>query len=485
MRRRAGLIGITLALATAGPASAQVAGVPAVPIISSPTTAPGFVGKVAKPDPVRRGWKVPRHPFMAPNDRSNLHNDAYQTDTYRIGGPLGGNLGVSSTLFTRNCGSVTFDSRGRIVTVCIGLVGPILVMLDRTTLATLATFDLPPRQSAGDPFTNVSGGGYFYLDHRDRAVIPTTTRHVLVVAQAGSAGFAQVADYDLSGVVPADAGILSALPDWKGRIWFAAEDGTVGWINRASGAVRARKLGEEIGNSLAVDETGGVFIVTVKALYRFEARKGRVKKIWRSPYPNSGEFKPGQLSAGSGTTPTLIAKNRIAITDNADRMHVIVYERGRDGGGEVCRRGVFETGASATDNSLVAFGRSLIVENNYGYTLQNVETGGLTAPGITRVDVRKGRCRTVWASTERAPSVVPKVSLANGLLYTYTRPGSADGSQAWYFTALDLDTGKTVFQKLTGAGLGYNNHYAPITIGPDGVAYAGTLGGLVRIADRP
>jgi hypothetical protein len=30
--------------------------------------------------------------------------------------------------------------------------------------------------------------------------------------------------------------------------------------------------------------------------------------------------------------------------------------------------------------------------------------------------------------------------------------------------------------------LGYNNNYAPVTIGPDGSAYVGTLGGLVRIA---
>ena len=31
-------------------------------------------------------------------------------------------------------------------------------------------------------------------------------------------------------------------------------------------------------------------------------------------------------------------------------------------------------------------------------------------------------CRTVWHSDERAPSVVPKLSLANGLVYTYTKP---------------------------------------------------------------
>ena len=75
--------------------------------------------------------------------------------------------------------------RGRIVTVCVGLEGPRLIMLEPGTLATLAAMPLPPRvrRAAGNLFTDFAGGGYFYLDNRDRAVIPTTTRHVFVVGQ--------------------------------------------------------------------------------------------------------------------------------------------------------------------------------------------------------------------------------------------------------------------------------------------------------------
>jgi hypothetical protein len=40
-----------------------------------------------------------------------------------------------------------------------------------------------------------------------------------------------------------------------------------------------------------------------------------------------------------------------------------------------------------------------------------------------------------------------------------------------------------VYRRLTGTGYLYNNHYAPISIGPDGAAYVGSLGGLIRIAD--
>ena len=37
--------------------------------------------------------------------------------------------------------------------------------------------------------------------------------------------------------------------------------------------MRSIDTGEPIGNSFAVDETGGVFIVTDKAMYRFDATR--------------------------------------------------------------------------------------------------------------------------------------------------------------------------------------------------------------------
>ena len=89
-----------------------------------------------------------------------------------------------STFYVKECASVTFDSRGRIVTICVGLDRPQLKLLDPDTLAELASMDLPPRQTApAGTFNDFSGGGYFYLDDRDRAVIPTSERHLLVVGQ--------------------------------------------------------------------------------------------------------------------------------------------------------------------------------------------------------------------------------------------------------------------------------------------------------------
>jgi hypothetical protein len=457
----------------------------AIPIPSQNGSVPPFQGHAATPHPLSAP-APPRHPFMAPNERSNIHDDAYQTDTYHGMGPLGRDIGVLSTMFSADCGSVTFDSQGRIVTVCVGIAGPTLRMLDAKTLDMLAQQPLPPRDPRTLPgiFTNFSGGGYFFLDNQDRAVIPTTTRHVLIYAETSAPGFTLARDIDLTSVVPDGDAIISALPDWSGRLWFATTGGVVGYVDEA-GTIVSKALGEPIGNSFAVDEEGGVYIVSDAALYRFEGVGGEVRTIWRETYDNIGIAKPGQSEKGSGTTPTLMGPDLVSITDNADPMAVLVFKRARtvDGSRLVCRQQVFAQGASDTDQSLIGTPTSMVVENNYGYSgPASVEGGKVTTPGLARVDLDPGGgCHKVWSSKEIAPSVVPKLSLGAGLVYTYTK--GSDSHDPWFLTTLDFRTGKTVYKALAGSGLGYNNNYAPVTLGPDGTAYVGTLGGLVALRD--
>jgi hypothetical protein len=483
------LLALALGASLAPNAGAQVAGLPRISIPTDPVaTAPEYLGAPAIARPVRAA-RIPRHPFMAPNGRSNLHNDGYMSDTYRQAGPLGIQPDTLSTFFVRDCASVTFDSRGRIVTVCVGLDRPVLALLHPATLKTLAAYNLPLRDvGQGNPFTNFSGGGYFYLDHLDRAVIPTTTRHIFVVAETAGPGFQRVEDHDLRSAVAQGDAIISALPDWNGRIWFASVDGVVGWIGRRTGHLHWRALGEGISNSFAVDDSGGVYVVTDTAMYRLDRQRGKVQVSWRRAYDDSDVHKPGQSDAGSGTTPTVIGERFVAITDNADPMQVVVYRRATSVSRprQVCEEPVFDPGAGATDQSLIGIRRSIVTENNYGYSgLTATQNGGLTEPGLQRVDIDRDRrgCHTVWRSEERAPSVVPKLSLGSGLVYSYTKPPDSDGDDPWYFTAIDFRTGETVYKQLTGIGLGHNNHYAPVSLGPDGTAYVGAISGLMLVRD--
>jgi hypothetical protein len=203
-----------------------------------------------------------------------------------------------------------------------------------------------------------------------------------------------------------------------------------------------------------MDETGGVFVVTDRAQYRFDAKRSGAPKVsWRVRYDNTGVKKLGQFDAGSGTTPTLMGKRYLSIADNADHMQVVVMRRARRlPRGQrrvVCEQPVFRRGAGATENSIIATGRSMIVENNYGYfpPPDATSSGNTTAPGVERVDIGRGGrdCRTVWRSREISPSTVPKLSLASGLIYLYTKPRGAP--DAWYVTA-------TTFTREGPAGAG-------------------------------
>ena len=476
------LIAITLA-----PSSAAPGGV--IPIPNDPLPGgPAYLGAPAVPNPITAP-RPPQHPFLAADPGNNIHNDAYQTDAYPGPGPLGISPTVRSTLQVAECGSLTFDSRGRLETVCVGATTPNLKLFDPVTLKQLATYRLPNRRLGLNVFTDFSGGGYFYLDHLDRAVIPTGNNHIRVVGQnAAGTRFVLRRDYDLTRSMARADKIVSVLPAWTGELVFVTERGLVGAIQPGSGRTRVLPLGETITNSFAVDETGGIYVVTTEALYRLDLVGDRPRVTWRRKYQNVGITKPGQTSPGSGTTPTLMNNGRVAITDNADPMNVVVYRRGAhvDGRRKVCSVPVFEKGASATDNSLIAAGRALVVTNNYGYSGPVQTTlGSITAPGIERVDVNAdgSGCHKVWRNrSERSPSAVAKLSLASGLVYAVTRDrqGIVD---SWYLTALDFRSGEVVFEQRYGTGFGHNVNYAPVSLGPDGTAYVGVLGGLVRIAD--
>jgi hypothetical protein len=208
-------------------------------------------------------------------------------------------------------------------------------------------------------------------------------------------------------------------------------------------------------------------------------------------YRNSGIVKPSQVDAGSGTTPTITNGGYLAITDNADPMNVVVYrtaQRLKKGQKRVvCQVPVFPAGKSATENSIIAAGRSFFVENNYGYQDPfGPNSGALTEAGFARVDVNKNGkgCRKVWENTDvRAPTVVPKVSTKTGLIYAYTREEAPLGEQPYFWTALSAKTGKTAWKVYAGSGLGFNNNYAGLALAPDGTAFLAVTGGMVSLRD--
>jgi len=315
--------------------------------------------------------------------------------------------------------------------------------------------------------------------------------------------------FDLSDhVVPLDPPAMDhvqmAMPDWQGLLWFTTRYGKVGTLNEETGEVRTIELtGEEMQNSFTMGEDGA-YIITDHAMYRFHAAEdGTPVQDWRTKYDRGSRIKPSMINQGSGTTPQLFG-DMVAIGDNADpRMHIIFLKR--SDGSEVCQLPVFADDESTTENALPGFVRegpngieySVIVENNYGKLSDNLlKAGGCCADsvgGLVRIDmIPDGQgaytCQQIWSSPENSCSTVPKLSLGNGLLYLYTYerlPGNDPPDNfGYYLTAVDFESGETVFRIPTGTGIQYTDFGAPITLSPDrGKVYIGSMGGLVTIQD--
>ena len=484
----------------------------ALPTAASAST-PTFTGRPAVAKPVLVP-PAPVNPFMAPAGKSNIHNDTFMSDTYRWAGPLGRNMNVAFKSMGGECASITFNAKGQIVAICVlPFTSAFLTLMDPNTLKIITQAELPalpnypaPATPSGGGYTDLAGG-YFDLDNQGQAVVSTATQHLITytpVTTRGITFFKVMYDIDLSGFIGAiDDSIQSALPDSNGNIWFATKLGVVGVVNHSPAEnqplVQVTKLtgvvanpiagqgtppapatlAEGIGNSFAMDESGGVYIVSTQAMYRFQSVNGLPTVTWRTGYDNTNTVKFGQKSAGSGTTPTIMPGKRVAIVDNYDAENVVVYNNAT--GAEVCKVPVFDKGASATENSLISVGNSLIAENNYGFT-DPLTDANKVVPGMTRIDVASdGTCTTKWTNTKVVvPSVVSKVSAKTGLIYTYTHRKNSLG---WYWTAVDFRSGKEVYSRLVGKGPLFNNSYASLYIAPNGDGFVGVLPGLVRVRD--
>ncbi len=461
--------------------------------------------------PLPPGW-LPNAPYMSNSGADTMHSDAYASDTHPWSGPVGRRSHVTFAA-KGACAGLGVTREKLLMLQCGGVTSFTMRLVDPVTLKDLATYSLPPRPSTLraaetanlDTIYSDSSGAYFYLDDRDRVVVADAAQHVQRVAHVRAANgtwtFRRTDDWDLSRYLPHDCAtftnplpqgqcdpLTGVLPDWNGRLWWVSRYGRVGTIDPRTGRVRLVWLrGEQIENSHAVSEDG-VSIVSDHALYQFRAgRDGTPRVVWREAYDRGSARKPGQINQGSGTTPTFLGKDYVAITDNADdRMHVLVYRRADHVRGRrlVCAVPVFGHGHSATENSLVGWGNRLVVENNFGYHDPTTMLRPPSIPGgLTAVDVGPHGCRVAWTNSQRSPSAVPKVARGNGMLYVYTFAATATGADDWFLTVVDVRTGRTVAKIRTGTGPAYDNAWGPITIGPDSAAYVSCFGGLLAVRD--
>jgi hypothetical protein len=481
-----------------------------IPGHSAEQTVAAFVGRPAVPKPLPPK-DVPHHPFLS--EYGAAHVDSYNSDVTDWPGPLGRDPEVISRSMGRHLGLCTiraFHPQGHLSSICYYVkdgpnlggvtVGIDLALFDPSDIRVLDLYE------AGsftiDLFRFIKGetvnlsGSYFFVDQLGRAVNAGAGNRIQIVEPRLIDGLPQwrlAESLDLGALVPTEAGnLIAVMPDFQGHQWFITTHGLVGRVDENTGDLRTTRLeGETFENAMAI-APDGIYVASDHALYRFEADPdtGVPRHTWRRAYPRATVKKPGMLSWGTGVTPTLLGKELVAITDNGDdRVNLLVYDR--QDGERVCSVPLFELGAGVVEVSPIGYsdegGRfnALVVQSNYGAPSFRGDYGDLER-WLTRIDVLSDRsgCVEVWTNHEVPSTGVPKLSTATGLIYTFTQRFDQPVEKAWYFAALDFETGETVYMVSLGTGWERHNSYGTVDLGPDGTAYQGLLTGMVSIRDR-
>jgi len=439
----------------------------------------------------------PANPFTGPTGTAAMHGDSSASDTSPLPGPGTEAVDVRHVPLAGACPSILIGKDGLPVALCTQIADrvPTAYVLDPATGSPLASL----RLQKGDLFSGV----YPYLDHHDRLVFADGSGDLLRIAHsqtaAGGWRLEVVQRTPLFEGCRECGSVVGLSPDWRGRVWFATDEGFAGVVRR-NGTVRTRRLGddESVANSIAT-APGGTAIATDHALYLLRAgRAGRPIVRWRRAYDRGPARKPGQLSHGTGSTPTFFGPRTgseyLAIVDNAaptERLRVFTVDRGRS----VCRTPVLTAGTSGSENSPIGFGRSVVVAGTFGYPYPALpDDAGPSEPasapfsgGMTRVDINRGRCEVSWKNDDVRSAAVPKLSLAEGLIYTMERRSltgeeSTGPLDTYDLVALDFATGAVMGRATVGATTADDTLQLAGNTGPGRVLWQGTITGLLRIA---
>ena len=300
---------------------------------------------------------------------------------------------------------------------------------------------------------------------------------------------------------------------------------------------------EIVSNSLASDESGGIYLLTSAAMYRFDWDGESLTQGWRAEYEVDEDVpSPIRLGPGSGSTPSLMGTAAdddrfVVITDGQALMRLVLFWRdgvpadwepigpGKDPR-IACEIAVdFGTGATEaiSEQSVAVRGYSAVVVNDlltdptinppsnlpFAAVAQNLVSaleGGIPekAPfGVERIDWDPATrtCATIWENADISiPNGIPSISEATGLVYG---TGQRDGQ--WGLEGLNFETGDSEVWVPAGDGVCpgdsgdvagilpgvpevlevvpdscENSVYAATTVGPDGMIYQGTLAGFSR-----
>lgn len=375
-------------------------------------------------------------------------------------------------------------------------------------------------------------------------VLTTTAGHLFVVQRHNSIyppAFRTIRDIDLTAYLQPTEVLLNSMYDSESNIWFttgvilgtgslAQNSTTIGYVS-SSGEISVFHIpGQVVENGIAISEET-VFIVTGPAgvspnngasevnnigyVYAFSAchisNEDSITTLWSAQYNAGFERKPGGFARGSGTTPTLLGDDYVAITDNApEQISLLIYHQSPlepSSPQLLCSVPIFTPGQSACDIGSIAHvnkrgdGYEVFLLNDYNApsiypsssaplsdingSFNNLTTMASGGVMVFVPSPSNGKdCKIKWQKDIRMTSV-PILSTKTGLLYGYEQDlqEAQDGDWVWYVTARDWKTGDLIWKVRTGTGGTYNDDFEGNAIGKDGALFQGVVDGTVVVRD--
>ncbi|MCL1125960.1 hypothetical protein [Shewanella surugensis] len=312
-----------------------------------------------------------------------------------------------------------------------------------------------------------------------------------------------------------DEHIVGINMTYDGHIAMATSAGLLVVVDRDFSFHTALSTGVEqsVSNSIAVDEEGGIYVLTNKQIHRVQWDGTHLERLWSTDYESGPEAPlPGRLGTGSGSTPSLMGKQGedqfVVFTDGAELMNLVLvwrdkipedWEPIREGKDRRIAAefpitfGIEDATRSISEQSVLVRGHSaMVVDNQYSLDtskwLDGANSGAITvlfsnlafnAPyGVEKFswNAQSRQIESEWSNQESCPNGIPTMSEMSNIAYCWGQRNAK-----WTLLGFDWDSGETVVDVPMGYGVRFNSTYAATQIGYDAQVISGTLLGLVRI----
>jgi hypothetical protein len=363
-------------------------------------------------------------------------------------------------------------------------------------------------------YAMLNNEGVLYVSNRDKIVAysdvePGNPESGIV--QIGQFGF-QKQKLQLNFRMPLVIMIgMNMTPD--GHLIAVTIDGTVVGIKPdLSEGFYYNLPGQQIWNSVAIDDEGGIYVVGSQSFHKLiwtgsgfsdKAEDG----AWVEPYAVGSLDDELRGSRGTGTTPALMGESSdderfVVIADAANVNNIMLFWRDeipddwealpgansrRLAGSLPVDFGDTELWNSYSENSPTIFGYGAVLANNQVKTHEQMTMDvqlKMRDPERTPVGVQKFE----WVSEERkwkvawvrgdvsSPNSTPVVAMENRQLHVV---GIKRGE--WIMETLDWDTGKTRAEYIMGSSERYNPIMLALQILPNGDPLFATFGGIMHL----